>query len=152
MPTDVVTVPRTIRCTALLKVDAGGKGDASNEHVELDERVYHASDDPDCFCVRIEGDLQAPALQPGWYVVVEPNRQVALGDWAYVVWEDRSVLIGELLYVRGSKSTLLSPIGSKRTVIDSDLALDQSERPDRYAIAALLPPGRRVPHKHDTKS
>lgn len=84
--------------------------------------------------LRVRGDQMAPAIRDGWYVVVSPGSQPAVGEYVTVKLRDGSQMVRELLYQRPDSIAVMEVNGQVRqTILAEDID-------NIHAIAAVIAP------------
>jgi phage repressor protein C with HTH and peptisase S24 domain/transcriptional regulator with XRE-family HTH domain len=64
--------------------------------------------DPNAYALKCEGDSMRPRIQPGEFVVVEPNQPVEPGDDVLVKSKDGRVMVKRFLYKAQGRAHLIS--------------------------------------------
>lgn len=92
--------------------------------------------EPGSIAIRIKGHSMHPAIREGWYVVIEPNKQPAIGEYVLAKFRDGKKMVKELLQVKADGYLLLSVNDNERITA----AFDELE--DLQAITAIVPPSK----------
>ena len=109
---------------------APGAGDG---HIDI------ATADPNAYCLKVRGSSMMPAIRDGWYVLVEPNGQPALGEYVLIKLKNGERMVKELLYQRSDSIEIMSVNGEeRRTIYHEDLDGIQ-------AVAAVVSPSKYKP-------
>lgn len=102
-----------------------GSGDG---HIEI------ATADPNAYGLRCRGMSMFPAIRDGWYVIVEPNRAPALGEYILIKLRDGRKMVKELLIERPGSFEVMSVNEAVRFTVDkADLEAVQ-------AVGPIVPP------------
>ena len=112
----------------LSPVVGGGDG-----HIEI------ATSDPNAYGLRVRGQSMFPAIRDGWYVLVEPNRAPAVGEYVLLKLKNGKKMVKELLVRRPSSVEVMSVNGSER------ITFDVTEMDDIQAVGAVVTPSKWQP-------
>lgn len=119
--------------------DDGYYDELSTEVGAGDGHVEIQTADPNAYCLRVRGSSMHPAIRDGWYVVVEPNSPLALGEYVLVKLANGQKMVKELLYQRQGSIEITSVNGDQRRTIYSD------EYTEIQAVGAVVPPSKWMP-------
>lgn len=101
-----------------------------------DGYIEHFSNDLDAYVLRVKGDSMFPAIRHNWYVVVEPNSPVVLGEYVAIALNDGRKMVKELLHKNSEEVSLTSVNGGGR------LTLPIAEISSMHAVAAVVSPSK----------
>ena len=86
--------------------------------------------------IRVRGDSMYPAIKDGWFVVIEPNAKLSVGEYALIKFKDGRKMVKEVVFIRDDCYIVESVNGGGRiTAMKADL--DGIE-----PITAVLPPSK----------
>jgi phage repressor protein C with HTH and peptisase S24 domain len=106
---------------------------AGDGHIDI------ATADPNAYGLRVRGNSMTPAIRDGWYVLIEPNAQPAVGEYVLVKLRNGQKMVKELLYRRLDSIEVLSVnSGQRRTIYTDELESIQ-------AVAAVVSPSKWKP-------
>jgi len=72
--------------------------------------------------IRVRGDSMYPAIRDGWYVILEPNSELQLGEYVLVAFTDGKKMVKELLQIEDDCYVLESVKGNERiTAFKADI-------------------------------
>jgi phage repressor protein C with HTH and peptisase S24 domain len=91
---------------------------------------------PGSIAIRIKGHSMHPAIREGWYVVIEPDKEVTPGEYVLAKFKDGKKMVKELIKINSDGYLMLSVNGDKRITAGYD------ELEDIQAITAIVPPSR----------
>lgn len=74
--------------------------------------------DKDAYVLQVRGNSMYPAIRSGWYVVIEPNKQIQMGEFVMVKLVDGRSTVKELLWHRDGEYVLNAVATNERLVID----------------------------------
>ncbi|MCX5592851.1 LexA family transcriptional regulator [Alcaligenes endophyticus] len=98
--------------------------------------IEHFSNDVDAYVLRVKGDSMFPAIRNNWYVVVEPNAPIVLGEYVAIRQIDGKKMVKELLNRNSEEVSLMSVNGGSR------LTLPIERVAEIHAVAAVVSPSK----------
>lgn len=105
---------------------------------EGDGYFLRACDDPDAYALKIKGMSMFPAIRPGWYIEVKPNKSTHVGEFVLMRLRDGRSTVKELLWHRGGEWALNAVGDGTRLVVpEADVEFV-------HAVSGVLPPSERM--------
>lgn len=93
--------------------------------------------DKDAYVLQVRGGSMHPAIRSGWYVVIEPNKQVQMGEFVMVKLADGRSTVKEFLWHRDGEYVLHAIATGDRLVVDED------DIAAIHHVGGILPPSGR---------
>lgn len=93
--------------------------------------------DKDAYVLQVRGGSMHPAIRSGWYVVIEPNKQIQMGEFVMVKLADGRSTVKEFLWHRDGEYVLHAIATGDRLVVDED------EVAAIHHVGGILPPSGR---------
>lgn len=106
------------------------------ETIGAEGYIEHFSNDADAYVLRVKGDSMFPAIRNNWYVVVEPNSPVVIGEYVAIKQKDGRKMVKELLNKNSEEISLTSVNGGNR------LTLPIEQVSLIHAVAAVVSPSK----------
>ena len=110
-----------------------GVGDGT---LDIQTKAKHA------YALKVRGDSMMPAIRDGWFVLIEPEAEAAVGEYVLIKLKSGQKMVKELLYQRADSIAVISVNGGTQQTI---LREDMDERYGLQAVAAVVPPSRWKP-------
>ena len=107
-----------------------------------DGTVGAYSSDPEAYALRVKGDSMFPAIRDGWYVVVEPNGNLVIGEFILVKLLTGQKMVKELLMQNEHGITVMSVNGSTRRTIGRE---EIDNHHGLQPVSSILPPSKWKP-------
>lgn len=107
-----------------------------------DGTVAAYSSDPEAYALRVKGDSMFPAIRDGWYVVVEPNGNLVIGEFILVKLLTGQKMVKELLMQNEHGITVMSVNGSTRRTIGRE---EIDNHHGLQPVSSILPPSKWKP-------
>src|SRR5690606_8419192 len=79
--------------------------------------IEHFSNDAEAYVLKVKGDSMFPAIRNNWYVVVEPNAAVVIGEYVAIRQTDGRKMVKELLNKNSEEVSLMSVNGGNRLTV-----------------------------------
>lgn len=95
--------------------------------------VPYPTRDPNTYALRIKGDSMWPRINPGEFVVIEPNRAFVAGDEVMVQTKDGRSMIKKLGSRRGGLVELLSINGAHKPI-----TVDEEQVEKIHYVGAII--------------
>lgn len=93
--------------------------------------------DKDAYVLQVRGGSMHPAIRSGWYVVIEPNKQIQMGEFVMVKLTDGRSTVKEFLWHRDGEYVLNAVATNERLVID------EGDIDVIHHVGGILPPSGR---------
>lgn len=93
--------------------------------------------DKDAYVLQVRGNSMHPAIRSGWYVVIEPNKQIQMGEFVMVKLVDGRSTVKEFLWHRDGEYVLHAIASGERLVID------EADIDAIHHVGGILPPSGR---------
>lgn len=93
--------------------------------------------DKDAYVLQVRGGSMHPAIRSGWYVVIEPNKQIQMGEFVMVKLADGRSTVKEFLWHRDGEYVLNAVATNERLVID------EGDIDVIHHVGGILPPSGR---------
>ena len=98
--------------------------------------IEHFSNDAEAYVLKVKGDSMFPAIRNNWYVVVEPNAAVVIGEYVAIRQTDGRKMVKELLNKNSEEVSLMSVNGGNRLTVPLE-KIDVI-----HAVAAVVSPSK----------
>jgi len=98
--------------------------------------VEGASTDPNAYALRVRGDSMSPAIEDGYYILVEPNGTCVPGEKVVIVMKDERKMCKKFLYERPDTVSVQSINGG------TIHTLEKSEIEHMHPVAAVISPSK----------
>lgn len=92
--------------------------------------------EPGSIAIRIKGHSMHPAIREGWFVVIEPDKRLDIGEYVLAKFKDGKKMVKELMQIKPDGYLLLSVNGNERITANFE------ELEDVQAITAIVPPSK----------
>jgi phage repressor protein C with HTH and peptisase S24 domain len=110
-----------------------GVGDGK---LEIQTKARHA------YALKVRGDSMMPAIRDGWFVLIEPDAEPAVGEYVLIKLKTGQKMVKELLYQRADSITVISVNGGKQQTV---LREDMDDQRGLQAVTAVVPPSKWKP-------
>lgn len=92
--------------------------------------------EPGAIAIQVRGDSMFPAIRDGWYIIIEPSAQPAMGEYVLLKFKNGKNMVKELIQVKSDCYVVMSVNGEERiTAMKEDLH-------DIKGITAVVPPSK----------
>lgn len=122
------------------RVQAGADGywtDSQHPAGGGDGFIEVPTKDPNAYALQVVGNSMAPAIRPGWYIVVEPNGEPQPGEFVVVKLNDGRKMVKEFLFHRAGQWSFESINQDHNRIVVTDAEIEAV-----HPVAYTVPPSR----------